>query len=112
VSAKKTVRLDFALVKAIGLVKGRLVDENSKEGVPGVRVFLNDREFAYTDDQGEFRFEKLPLGVYEVLVDTGTLPFGYKIRSEAVDTVVLAKDHAEATDVVFACYRPVKTLKF
>ncbi len=46
------------------------------DGVPGVRVFLEDGTFAVSDDRGMFHFEAVRRGLHVVQLDVASLPAG------------------------------------
>jgi len=57
---------------ALGACDGQNVDP--LQGVPGVRVYLEDGTYAITDERGLYHFEGILPGVHVVQVDTATIP--------------------------------------
>jgi len=112
VKADQALRLDFPLVQMKGLIQGVVREEGSLEGIPGITIYLNDRDFLYTDKNGVFRFEKLPPGEYKVRLDKETLPFGYRLKGEGETVVRLGEGTSERTGIEFTSYRPVRSIKF
>jgi len=66
------------------LLMGRVTldecDESIDEwetGVPGVRLYLEDGTFVFTDERGRFHLEGVTPGVHVLQLDEATLPEGY-----------------------------------
>ena len=55
---------------------GCTVDPNAANGVPGVRVILEDGSYAVTDVEGRYHFEGVIPGIHVVQMDPSTLPSG------------------------------------
>jgi hypothetical protein len=51
----------------LGLINGQLIDDETKEGISGVPVFVGDKA-AMTDDEGRFWIGGLPVGRYSYSV--------------------------------------------
>lgn len=105
VEKRKTSRLEFRLVEA-ATVGGKVFQDINKNGLLDQEdIFMKDillilkalsteqlpenaREIipqelnAYTDDKGQFLFENILPGVYELSIDEETLPKGVKIQVE------------------------------
>jgi len=70
-----------AFLRNSGIITGRVVvgdceqDQiGERQGVPGVRLFLEDGTFTVTDDGGRYHFEGLDPGAHVVQVDLESLP--------------------------------------
>ncbi|MEE9143090.1 MAG: OmpA family protein, partial [Gammaproteobacteria bacterium] len=48
--------------------------QNDLDGMPGVRIYLEDGRYVVTDEGGRYHFEGVPAGTHVVQVDTETLP--------------------------------------
>lgn len=55
---------------------GCTIDPNAANGVPGVRVMLEDGSYAVTDIEGRYHFEGVLPGLHVVQIDPSTLPSG------------------------------------
>ncbi len=60
---------------------GCTVDPNVANGVPGIRVMLEDGSYAVTDIEGRYHFEGVIPGLHVVQIDPSTLP-GNQIASD------------------------------
>ena len=49
------------------------------EGVPGIRIYLEDGRFAVTDESGRYHFEGLPPGTHVAQLDPDTVPAWYEV---------------------------------
>lgn len=80
----------FAIAQNIGVVKGRVVDNLTNEGLPGANVVLTGTKFgAATDRFGNFRIERVPLGAYTIRVSyIGYEEFTTDINLTQVNPVV------------------------
>ena len=52
--------------------------EESPEGVPGIRIYLEDGSYTITDENGMYHFDNVTPGVHVVQVDVETLPDKYE----------------------------------
>lgn len=55
---------------------GCTIDPNAANGVPGVRVMMEDGSYAVTDIEGRYHFEGVLPGLHVVQIDPSTLPSG------------------------------------
>ncbi len=55
---------------------GCSVDPNAANGIPGVRVMLEDGSYSVTDAEGRYHFEGVLPGLHVVQMDASTLPSG------------------------------------
>lgn len=56
------------------------VDDDTRSGVPGVRLMMEDGRYVVTDEDGFYHFEGIDPGTHVLQVDMGTLPRGYELR--------------------------------
>jgi hypothetical protein len=103
--------LAIPLLRSIGSITGRVVDDRDSSGVAGVEVLINGRDFTYTDNEGGFRFGPLPTGEYELRLKLESLPFGYRVEQEVLK-VRLIEAGGLSTTVLFHVSRPVQQVKF
>ena len=61
-------------------------DFDEHEGVPGIRLYLEDGRYAVTDDNGRFHFEGIRPGLHAVQLDDATLPEYLELASCDIDT--------------------------
>ncbi|MGE0188015.1 MAG: OmpA family protein [Steroidobacteraceae bacterium] len=79
-TAQATIRLRNELFTETSFIMGRVVtgtcEQNSEtlNGVPGVRIYLEDGRYAVTDEEGKYHFEGVPAGSHVVQLDTVTVP--------------------------------------
>ncbi|MGH8188528.1 MAG: OmpA family protein, partial [Steroidobacteraceae bacterium] len=79
-SAQATIQLREELFRDRAIVMGRVVDgdcatpTHQLQGVPGVRVYLEDGRYSVTDHEGKYHFEDVAPGSHVVQVDTVTIP--------------------------------------
>lgn len=58
-----------------GTIRGRVVDAETQEPIPNTRVIISDIDLsAYTDNNGEYCVNFVPLGTYRVVVDAPGYP--------------------------------------
>lgn len=55
---------------------GCTVDPNAANGIPGVRVMLEDGSYSVTDEEGRYHFEGVLPGLHVVQIDPSSLPSG------------------------------------
>jgi uncharacterized repeat protein (TIGR01451 family) len=55
---------------------GCTVDPDAANGIPGVRVMLEDGSYSVTDEEGRYHFEGVVPGLHVVQIDPSTLPSG------------------------------------
>ncbi|HYM35905.1 MAG TPA: hypothetical protein VET48_10945, partial [Steroidobacteraceae bacterium] len=81
-NAQVTIRLRQDLFREQAIVMGRVVEgdcskaANELNGVPGVRVYLEDGRYSVTDEEGKYHFEGVNAGNHVVQVDTVSIPDG------------------------------------
>jgi hypothetical protein len=63
-------------------IRGVVIDKQSQATLPGATVIINGEKSCLTDDNGKFRFEKIPIGRHQIKVNY----IGYQ---EYVSTVLL-----------------------
>ena len=80
-----TVTVRDELFQSRAFIMGRVIIgncdatmANNVQGLPGIRVYLEDGTYAMTDGQGKYHFEDIRPGTHVVQVDVGTLPPGYE----------------------------------
>ena len=116
------VESDFGLVRRVGAIVGRLVQEdpgapggssaNGVVGVPNVRVLLNGLDFTYTDADGRFAFRYLPAGSYELCIDPKTVPFGFRVEGGGTRVLKVGTDTGDARVADFVLTRPIQRKVF
>ncbi len=120
VEPENSVRHDFPMTRQDRCISGCIVRQlqpgltmpkqvSSGESVSGIRVFMNDKEFTYTDAAGNFQFRPLSAGTYEVQIDPKSLPFGHVVVGDSRQRVVLDEIDARCE---FLIARPVQRLSF
>lgn len=74
------------LFRSTSTLIGRVVDGYCSaaafaedQGVPGIRVYLEDGRFAVSDEGGRFHFEGLPPGTHVAQIDPETVPAWYEV---------------------------------
>ena len=78
--ARALVRMNEELFSQKGFIVGRVfegtcdADGREDNGVPNVRVYLEDGRYGVTDENGHFHFEGLDPGTHTVQLDKLTLP--------------------------------------
>ena len=78
--AQATVRLRNELFTDTTFIMGRVVtgtcdkETSAQQGVPGVKIYLEDGRYAVTDAEGKYHFEGVPAGSHVVQLDTVTVP--------------------------------------
>lgn len=107
----RVVEHDFPLTRRVGSVEGHVFDGRPGVGMSGVKVYLGERFFTYTDDEGAFRFLSLPAGDYEVRLDLESLPFGYRTDGPAVVPAHVGGVE-ESEPCTFRVFRPIVEYRF
>ncbi len=86
--ARATVQVRDDLLRTKTILMGRVTSgdcpadgEEPKEGVEGVRMYLEDGTFVISDKQGLFHFEGVRPGLHVVQLDLDSLPDGYQAVS-------------------------------
>ena len=84
--ATATVEVKEDLFRGKAIIMGRVIADNCEnkpvdgnDGVPGVRVYLEDGTFAVTDDNGMYHFEGVVPGTHVVQMDLVTIPEKYQV---------------------------------
>jgi uncharacterized repeat protein (TIGR01451 family) len=78
--ARVMVRMNEELFSQKGFIVGRVFEGGcdalgrNEDGVPNVRVYLEDGRYGVTDENGHFHFEGLEPGTHVVQLDKFTLP--------------------------------------
>jgi uncharacterized repeat protein (TIGR01451 family) len=78
-TAKATIKVREDLFRSRSLIVGQVLDGCSAEaqGIPVVRIYLEDGSFVITDKDGLYHFEGVRPIAHVVQLDTVTLPSGY-----------------------------------
>ena len=80
-TATATVRIVDELFRTRNVIMGRVLSgacgEGGQEGVPGVRIFLEDGTYVVTDELGRYHFEGVQSGTHVVQMDLETVPEMY-----------------------------------
>lgn len=92
-TAVAVVQVNEALWRSENIIVGRVIADNcadapteSADGVPGVRIFLEDGTYVITDDQGMYHLEGVGSGTHVVQLDLESLPDRYEIFECRSDT--------------------------
>ncbi len=82
--ASVTVKED--LFRSGNFIAGRVIADNcsddptdAPDGVPGVRIYLEDGTYVVTDEEGKYHFEGVASGTHVVQLDLDTLPAHFEI---------------------------------
>jgi len=83
--ARAAVQVRDDLLRTRAILMGRVTSgdcsvegEEPKEGIEGVRMYLEDGTFVISDKQGLFHFEGVRPGLHVVQMDLDSLPDGYR----------------------------------
>ena len=78
-TAKASVKVTEDLFRSSSLIVGQVLDGCGAEaqGIPGVRIYLEDGSFVITDQDGLYHFEGIRPIAHVIQLDTMTLPSGY-----------------------------------
>lgn len=91
-TARAVVQVREELFRSRTILVGRVAagpsgaQESEGEGIPGVRIYLEDGTYVVTDERGMFHFEGLEPGVHVVQLDLDTLPDGFEAVVTQRDT--------------------------
>ncbi len=83
--ASATVMVQEDLLRSHAILAGQIFDggcddpDLEKNGLAGVRIYLEDGTYNVTDERGMYHFEGIEPGIHVVQVDTTTLPTGYEM---------------------------------
>jgi hypothetical protein len=99
------------LKRRVGAILGRVVDDNTGEGLRDVKVLLGDRDFTFTGMKGVFRFGSLPAGEYELRLDPQTLPFGHRPKQDVTKARVGGPGGDDGPFILHT-YRPIRRVEF
>lgn len=83
--ASAIVQVKEDLLRSHAILAGQVFDggcdvsDLEKNGLPGVRIYLEDGTYNVTDERGMYHFEGIEPGIHVVQVDTTTLPTGYEM---------------------------------
>ena len=102
-AASATVKIVSGVFTTRGIIFGKVfVDKNhnrvqdkGEEGIPGVRIWLEDGTFAVTDEEGKYSIYGVRATTHTVKVDAQTLPTGVKLEP-------LTTNHGRRGDSSFA----------
>ena len=86
--------LEFSTPAVGTTILGRVTDQ-ADHGVAGIKVTV-DNYAVVTDEQGEYRFEGLPSGNYEVQVDNASVPTFYQVQTPPLTIQVSRKKSIQA----------------
>ncbi|MGD9217441.1 MAG: OmpA family protein, partial [Desulfobacteraceae bacterium] len=85
-TAVATVTVTEDLFRSKNIIAGRVIADNcgddptaASDGIPGVRIYLEDGTFVITDEQGRYHFEGVASGTHVVQLDLATLPSRYEM---------------------------------
>jgi uncharacterized repeat protein (TIGR01451 family) len=104
-SAQATIQLREELFRDRAIVMGRVVEgdcatpTHQLQGVPGVRVYLEDGRYSVTDHEGKYHFEDVAPGSHVVQVDTVTIPETHVVQSCANHVRNAGRAHSQFVDV-------------
>ena len=76
-----------------------VLPSQERQGVRGVRVFLEDGTFAVTDEGGRYHFEGVTPGTHVVQVDLASLPERYDPLPCLVDSRAAGRDYSRFVDL-------------
>ena len=102
-AASATVKVVGGVFTTRGIIFGKVfVDknrnrqqDNGEDGIPGVRIWLEDGTFAVTDEEGKYSIYGVRPTTHTVKVDAKTLPTGVKLEP-------LTTNHGRRGDSSFA----------
>ena len=79
--ATATVKIEEELWRNRAFIVGQIInqDQNSTDGIEGVRVYLEDGTYTNTDRDGKYHFEALSIGTHVVQVDQDSLRDGVEL---------------------------------
>jgi uncharacterized repeat protein (TIGR01451 family) len=83
-NTQATIRLREDFFREQAIVVGRVVAGDCSQapselqGVPGVRIYLEDGRYVVTDDDGKYHFEGVNAGNHVVQMDAVSIPAGYE----------------------------------
>ena len=111
---------DSVALGAVNRIRGRIfIDsdgdgrrEPGDRGAAGIRVILDDNRATDTDETGTFWFDKLLPGVYQVRIDSATLPGDLHLTTDAIRTVVLDAGKTFRVDLGLTRYRRLEGTVF
>ncbi|HNP37774.1 MAG TPA: OmpA family protein [Woeseiaceae bacterium] len=79
--AEVSIRLTEDLFRSTGTIIGRILEGDcsqdtftEEQGVPDIRVYLEDGSYAVSDEGGRFHFEGLKTGTHVAQIDTFSVP--------------------------------------
>lgn len=89
-TAVAAVTIKEDLFRSDNFIAGRVTVDNCpghspmfptdiNNGVPGIRLYLEDGTYVVTDDQGRYHFEGIPSGTHVIQLDKSTIPEAYEI---------------------------------
>ena len=104
--ATATVQVREDLFRTKTILMGRVIEEscdddvaNDANGVEGVRIYLEDGSFVFTDDQGMFHFEGVRAGTHVVQLDVDTLAEQYEIMQCENNTRFAGRAYSQFVDL-------------
>ena len=80
--ARITVKIKQDFMLSHSVVMGRVADieeDPKSNGIPGVRIFMEDGTYVLTDKKGMYHFEGVKPGTHLLQIDTDTLPEQYEL---------------------------------
>src|SRR5690606_25530751 len=101
--------IDFA-VTANGSVSGKVFIDRNANGVPDdgeealswVGVILDaGKQKVFTDEDGRFYFDGVPLGTHTLALDSESLPAGLRVAGPEVQTFVLTTEALDVSGLSF-----------
>jgi outer membrane protein OmpA-like peptidoglycan-associated protein len=89
-TALATVRVTEELFRSRNVIMGRVVPggcgEGVTDGVPGIRIFMEDGTNVVTDHRGRYHFEGVRSGTHVIQLDLETVPEMYEVVACDEDT--------------------------
>lgn len=69
------------------------------DGIPGIRIYMEDGTFVITDKNGMYHFEGIKPGTHVLQVDKTTIPEGYEIMLFEENTRFAKSPHSQFVDI-------------
>jgi uncharacterized repeat protein (TIGR01451 family) len=104
-SASATIAIREELIHSRSFLAGRVLngscdsDEQSSEGLKGIRVFLEDGTYTITDEEGRYHFEGISPERHVVQLDLDSLPVMYEMLSCEENTRFAGRNFSQFVDI-------------